>query len=225
MIFGVLRLLNGIPKASTPASEVKPTTGPVVGTAILVTSVVVIGVMMVNGLNNGMLIACIVGFSALILGSLFVRGVYGELHKQDQIRTLPAPPRQEYTATQLRERASLITVTPRVVIPEAPRAREATLPPRVVMTYKQVQADRELDERMLRIAAIIVARCPACNAGEAEFCTFLPDEPTYLLDRDRTIVAHGKRIGNAVKTHTAKVTEVVAQFNGHVPDDVWQAAL
>lgn len=219
MIFGMLRVLNGVPKGGIPASQVKPTVGPGIASVIAITSLIVIGVMMVNGLSNGLLTACIFGFSALILGSLFIRGVSGARQKQVKLRSIPAP-RREYTATQLRERASLITVAPRVVKPDV-----TPIDPRQVVTYKQIRTDRELDARMLRVAAILVAPCPACGAGEAEFCTFLPDEPTYMLDSDRTIVAHGKRIGNAVKTHTAKVTEVVAQFNGHVPDDVWEAAL
>ena len=76
MIFGLLRMIGPPPKMGKPASEIKPT--PVHGSvaaAIIVISVIVIGVMMVNGLSIVLTTACIIGFSALILGSLFVGGV------------------------------------------------------------------------------------------------------------------------------------------------------
>jgi hypothetical protein len=221
MIFGALRVLNGVPKGGIKPSEVKPT--PVhsgVAWLIVIISVIVIGVMMVTGLSNGLLTACIIGFSALILGSLFVRGVSESSPRRVQELDIPAP-RPAPTPASMRARADQLA-RPK---PEPQAEPEVVPEPRQVMTFKQVREDRDLDERMRRIACILISACPACGAGEAEFCTFLPDEPTYMLDRDRTIVVHGKRIGNAIKQHTAKVTEVVAQFDNHVPDDVWEAAL
>jgi hypothetical protein len=78
---------------------------------------------------------------------------------------------------------------------------------------------------MKRIAGILLATCPVCGAGEAEFCKYTEGVPAVVLDRERRITVHGARIGVAVKQGTSQVQDVVAQFDGKVPDEVWTAAL
>lgn len=219
MIWGALRVLNGIPKMGQPRNTIKPT--PVhkpVAVAIVIMSAIVIGITVAAGTvagSAGLLTACIVGFSLLILGSLFVRGVQESLGKQRKLSILPPIPPPP-TADQMRERADVLDKLE--VVPEPRVIREAK-------SYGQMVAERELDERMMRCAAILIAPCPACNAGEAEFCTFTEGEYITVMDAERGLIAHNKRVGNAIKLHTAKVTDVVAQFNNHVPEDVWEAAL
>jgi hypothetical protein len=181
MIFGLLRVLNGVPKGGIPRSQVKPTpvhSGVAVG--ILVTSIIVIGVMMVTGLSMGLLTACIVGFSALILGSLFVRGVSEASQKQTRLKNMspprPAPP----TPMQMRARAAVLE-RPKTVASQKPCAPASVLSPEpaahvvkpVVKTYQEILTDRELTARMERIAALLIVTCPDCGAGEAELCSYI----------------------------------------------------
>lgn len=232
MIFGVLRVLNGVPKGGIPRSQVKPTdVGKPVAVAIVVASIVVIGVMMASGLSNGLLIGCIIGFSALILGSLFVRGVSGASHRQAKLSNLPVP-RATPTPAQMRARADqLEQVRP---VPET--ALEDTVPVAHVVrpagTYQQQQEDRELTERMERVAALLIATCPDCGAGEAQLCSFRvftaanpSGPPATLLDRERNIIVHDSRIGVSIRERIAKVTDVVAQYNDQVPESVWRYAV
>jgi hypothetical protein len=242
MIFGLLRVLNGVPKGGIPRSQVKPTpvhSGVAVG--ILVTSIIVIGVMMVTGLSMGLLTACIVGFSALILGSLFVRGVSEASQKQTRLKNMspprPAPP----TPMQMRARAAVLE-RPKTVASQKPCAPASVLSPEpaahvvkpVVKTYQEILTDRELTARMERIAALLIVTCPDCGAGEAELCSYIQtinnpdggtDAPLTLLDRERSIIVHDSRIGLSIKEHIAKVTDVVAQYDDHVPESVWRYAV
>jgi hypothetical protein len=233
MIFGLLRVL-GPPqfKGAVPASEVKPTTGKGVAWVIIITSVIAVVFMMAHGLNNGLLTACIIGFSALVLGSIFFRGVSGSQGNRARLREMPGVPSPEMTAyrtQQMRARAGSLSTT--TVLDKPAEATAAPAPARpvpqrtVVMTYRQMLDDRELTERMTRVAGIMITACPVCSAGGADACAFTPGITVYLLDRDRGLVAHGARIGRAVKAGTAKITDVMAQFKGSVPDDVWKEAL
>lgn len=241
MIWGALRLLGSMPKPQgIPASEAKPT--PVhagVAWLIVIVSVLAIGIMLFTGLNFAALVIIPIAFSVLILGSLFVRGVQEASGQGKQINSTPPisiPETQLYNAQRLRARAKQIQTTMPPVLaqhqrlssppvvhepPAVPKPRPA---PNVVLG-KDLRNDRDLHERMMRIARILIAPCPVCKAGEAEFCTFVPDINVYLLDRQRSIVVHGARIGNAIKLHTTDVDDVTAQFEGKVPDDVWETAL
>lgn len=229
MIFGALRVLNGLPKGGQPASEVKPTDvhKPVAWIIFLVTALIIVVMLATNHLNNGLMIACIIGFPVLIFGSLFVKGVSEVSVNQKRLDTLPTlkPPD---TAKALRARADRLALSQKSCAPASvqdvlPEAR--VVKPARITTLRELQADRELTERMMRAARIIIAECPACGAEEASLCTFVEGEYVTVLDAERGIIAHNKRVGNAIKTHKAKVTEVVAQFDGHVPEDVWEAAI
>lgn len=226
MIFGLLRMIGPPPKMGKPASEIKPT--PVHGSvaaAIVVISVIVIGVMMANGLSIVLTTACIIGFSALILGSLFVRGVSELTGKQAKLSNLPVP-RPVPTPAQMRARADQLTQVkpiPEVDLPDVVPVAHV-VKPATVMTRQQMIEDQELTERMERVAALLIVTCPDCGAGEAELCSYA-DAPITLLDRERSIIVHDSRIGMSVKQHIAKITDVVAQYNDQVPDSVWRYAV
>jgi hypothetical protein len=133
---------------------------------------------------------------------------------QERIRKLEEPPVRT-------------SKPPRVTAPVRVASRSAvTVPvPRRRTSINDLLSDEELTERMKRIAGILLASCPVCGAGEAEFCTYVADARVSLLDRERAIVAHDARIGAAIKQGTSQVQDVVAQFENHVPDSVWEAAL
>ena len=204
---------------------------------IVMISLVVTGVMMVTGLKDGLLTACIIVFPVLIFGGWFFVGVSESSKARAQLRELPSLPNPEtelHRTQAMRERVSQLSAVkvperpspaPETVAPARPEPVAAVPRPRTVKTYRQLLGDRELTERMRRIAGILLADCPVCEAGEAEFCSYRPDAMVSVLDRQRQIVVHHARIGHAVKTGTAKVTDVVAQYDGHVPDSVWETAL
>ena len=218
---------RGIQPRGVKRTEVRPT--PIhkpVALIIVLVSALVIGLSLANGLDNAYLTACIIGFPALILASLFISGAASAAGKQRAIRYIPEEP-AAHSATELRQRANAIAATAvhELQAAEPQTAAVSLAEPRRARTYSQGLTEAELNQRMLRVAAIIVAPCPACGVQGEELCAFVQGETVYLLDRERHIAAHGKRIGNALKTRTAKASEVVAQFDSSVPDDVWEAAL
>lgn len=149
------------------------------------------------------------------------------------LKQMPDPPQAPSTA-ELRETVSaLVGVDPgekvtgvAVIAPPAPAPAppEATPTTRLV-TMGQVKAEPLDNERLTRVAAILLATCPTCTAEKTVFCTIQPGQQVYVLDKERSIVVHGSRIGHAVKIRSAKVADVTAQFNGSVPDEVWRFAL
>lgn len=146
----------------------------------------------------------------------------GRQHAIDiALKNLPAPPRPPASGAELRERARQLSLASKTAQPPAP----VTGALRNVKTYKQMTTERELTERMRRIAAILLTACPVCQSDGGNLCRFVPDAPVSLLDREQAIVVHDARIGTAIKAGTAKVTDVVAQFANQVPGTVWEAAL
>lgn len=234
MIFGLMRVMRTIPapKGGIEASEAKPLPvhGVVVGALVVCGVVTVVAMMASGGPSNVLIWGFAVLASLLITGSLFVRGAseYWQQHANPPAPATGSNP--DTTAQVLRERAAAIEQE-EVTAKTAPTARPASLPfewpKREFVSPGMVKDDHELQERLLRVAAILVAPCPECSAEEAEFCTVVGDDPSYMLDRERSIWVHGRRIGHAVKIGAARVTDVVAQFNGneHVPAEVWEEAL
>ena len=237
MIFGLLRIgsMLGPPKfkGAIPQPQVKPTTGKGVAWVIILVSVVVIGITLAAGSvagYMGLLTACIIGFSVLVLGSMLFRGVSGiqaqtaKLKKlTDMVPVSPTPQAERARADALERRRAELAPEPK---PEP--AAHVVRPAVDIRTYNEILSDRELTARMERIAALIIVTCYDCGAGEAELCTFNPDKPdapVTLLDRERSIVVHDSRIGRSVKEQIAKITDVVAQYNDHVPDSVWRYAV
>jgi hypothetical protein len=94
-------------------------------------------------------------------------------------------------------------------------------------TLELERQSADYDERMVRVARVLIMPCRLCRVRGGESCrpTGPGDTDLYLLDREHGILAHGTRIGFAVKKGTALIQEVVAQFDGKTPDSVWKAAL
>jgi hypothetical protein len=236
MIFWALRsAVNGISKAnskpSAPQEEVVK--GNYVPGGITVIIAAISLVVILAGVASGHLIywaigGCVFGFPVLIMAGWFMGGVHDMEAKQRTLDSLPDLPNPENEMAAMRQRAAVLEHTS-VTEPFPTRKTSVTPPPvppqRVIKTRKQIATDHDLDQRLMRVAAILVAPCPACNAGEAEFCTFLPDVAVSMLDRERALVVHDARIGHSVKLGIAKVADVVAQFDGNVPDGVWETAL
>lgn len=214
------------PKGGIEASEAKPLPvhGIVVGVLAVGGLAAVIAMMAQGSPSNGIIWAFVLTASALIIGSLFVRGA------QDAWKVIgnpPAPPEPDHTARDLRARAAAIEQEEATTETARPASLPFEWPKREFVSPAMIADDAELQERLLRVAAILVSPCPECNAEEAEFCAVVGEDPAYVLDSERKIWAHGRRIGHAIKIGAAKVTDVVAQFDGNenVPAEVWEEAL
>ncbi len=173
--------------------------------------VLIVGLSMANG---GQVVSVITPLSIVIglvlLGGLFatcLKGAQGTRANLDKIPDIPTPRQETAELRRAVQQRSSVAVLDRP------------------LTLAQIQAEADLDARMVRMAQILIAECPTCTAGEATFCTFQPGQRVTILDRERGIIVHDARIGNALKTHTAKLEDVNAQFEGQIPDSVWSAAL
>jgi hypothetical protein len=249
MIFWALRsAVSGISQSSgkkPPQEEVVKgnyVPGGIVAIIAIISVIVVLAGVASGHLINWALGGCVIGFPVLIMAGWFMSGVNDMEAGQRLLDDLPDLPRPEDEMLAMRQQASRLDygrartredreLFEQASVTEPLRERKTSVTPvpvpspRVIKTRRQIAEDHDLDQRLMRIGAILVAPCPACNAGEAEFCTFLPDVPISLLDRERSIVVHDARIGRSVKLGIAKVADVVAQFDGHVPDGVWETAL
>ncbi len=111
-------------------------------------------------------------------------------------------------------------------LPKPPQAhpRPAQTRPRVA-TRAQIKLDAEEDERLLRIAAIIVQPCPFCGADEGGLCYPIEGCKWYELDRARGIYAHPMRIAKAIGNKSAELEDVLAQFDGNMPEEIMVSLL
>lgn len=217
--------MRGAPRSGIPRSEVVPGNyiPGFIRALVIILSAAAIVFMMIHGLSNGLLFACIIVFTLLIAGGWLLRGGFRDSAVKSVLPDSSSPGNARYSAQELRERADRLASA---VVPEDTATEPPVPAARPVRTYRQMLSDRDLDERMKRVAGILIAPCPACGQTEPGLvCKPLDGMEMYLLDRDRALIAHGARIGAAIRTGTARVTDVVAQFDGTVPDDVWEHAL
>lgn len=227
---------NAMSGKGVDPKDVKPTEvgGAVVG--LLVAGVVLI---IVISLAHGGQVTSLITPIAVILGLLVLGGILaaacsGTQPQHRSLVNLQLPPTPYEETVRLREAVrersceperpkvpspAALTVEP-VVAPAPPRTE-----PRHFPTFKQIIREDAENIRLMRVAAILVDECPSCTAKSSQFCTFHPGQLVHVLDRERSIVVHGSRIGNSLKAGHAKIEDVKAQFNGTIPDDVLRSAL
>lgn len=231
MFFGLLGLANmlGPPqfKGAIPRKDQKPTpSGPVVaGIIVAIVSLVVVINLATHSVPGMLATLAIPVIAGLIFVSLFVNGATEAARKQDAVRkmNIPAPP-PATLAADLRVRASELRGGISV-LDRPPVTAPAPVPASRTITVRQLREDKDEDTRLMRVAAILVSACPECESEEAELCRPIEGVTWYALDQPRGLFAHARRIGSAVRTRTAKIEDVVAQFDGNVPDNVWEATL
>ncbi len=237
MLFGILQVAQmlGPPKFKNAVDpkDVKPTEcGPFVVGVIVGLLILIVGLSLANG---GQVVAIITPIAALmgllILGGVMAGAGQGTKSKSKALKDFPVLPTQRQEADRLRtaisERTGVID-RPAKAPPEPVLARPEPVlarPEPMVATRAQVLSEEDLNERMVRVAQIMLAKCPTCTAHDEQFCTFQPGQPVTVLDRERGIIVHDSRVGFAVKAKTARVTDVIAQYGGRIPDSVWEYAL
>jgi hypothetical protein len=248
MIFGLFRAARmlGPPqfKGGIPARDVRPTpAGPFVVGALLAIVGAVVFENETTGLTAGFVNTLAVAGGVLVVGGILVAGARQAPKKQAAVRALdiPVTPHHEAPEDMRARAAQLSAYTPRHAAtlpmeqparpPASPRhAATATMerpaqPGARITTVARLRDDVLEDVRLRRVAAILVAACPYCGADEAEFCVPVENITWYQLDRTRGIFAHGERIAASVTAGIAKIQDVVGQFDGNIPDQIWSLIL
>jgi hypothetical protein len=80
-------------------------------------------------------------------------------------------------------------------------------------------------KRLHRVADLLNVTCPLCSSAPGVSCAVKSGNMHYLLDEERGLIAHGLRIQKAVAEGEAGVDDVVAQFDGRVPESLWAGLL
>jgi hypothetical protein len=172
-------------------------------------------------------IPVILGFT--VLGGTLGKALKGTRVTRSGVRALDHIPVVPSAADERRKTLEMRAIaagaefhgdTAIVNLPPPPQAhpRPAT---RGVTTRRQIKLDAGEDERLLRVAAIIVQPCPFCGADEGELCLPIEGYKAYLLDQARGIFTHPMRIARAISLKSAKLEDVIAQFGDIVPDEIW----
>jgi hypothetical protein len=196
-------------------------------TVIFITGavVVILGVARLGPLALGVLIPAALGL--FILGGVFLSSAMASGRAQRKIRDLPtiaAAADEARKTLEMRAQAAgwqFRGDTAVRALPKPPQARPrpAQQRPRVI-TRRQIMLDAEDDARLLRIAAILVQPCPFCGAEEGGLCLPVEGCKWYALDRARGIYAHPMRIAKAIGSKSAELEDVLAQFDGNLPEDI-----
>ena len=164
-----------------------------VTTAIVVIGLFAIFALSPHGPSAVVMVVCALLFSVLVLGGWIVRGVSQYNAAARNLRDLPDAP-HAHTSSDMRARAAQLHA------------------------YDEAVAERER-----RVKDILAAVCPVCGMQNSACCSSAaPDKPVYVLDRWTSTWAHGARIGAAIRSNSASMQDVAAQFKGHVPADVWE---
>jgi hypothetical protein len=181
----------------------------------------------------GTVAAYAIAFLALTLIAGFIRlGGIARSGRRDRraLAALPsAPTMADEAAVTARMRAQAAGWrfrgdTATLPLPKPPQARPRPAQPRPrVVTRKVIALDAGEDERLLRIAAILLRPCAFCGAGEGELCRPIENYKWYALDRERGVYAHALRISRAVAE--GELENVLAQFDGNMPEEIWSAVL
>lgn len=85
-------------------------------------------------------------------------------------------------------------------------------------SWREMKQRADLLTRRYRIAALIVPDCPICRATTGQSCTINAEDRFTLLDKAENIRVHNMRIQKAVMEGWAKADDVIAQFDGRLPE-------
>lgn len=254
-MWGLLRIIPPPKGGKPPdqAKGVGPA-GPVVAMMVLaITGIVVADNLMHGSPSLGLLNFAVIACSALIIGGVLTKGMREAMTARRQLDRLPDLPNPEdelHRTQQMRAKAAQLRTPPSVVIAPEVGLPEGYVPPSAalapppgtqeargetadpvaapvprVASIRQLREEKLEDERLLRVAAILIVSCPLCGTGEAELCKPVAGMTWYQLDKDRGLYAHSLRIIKAVLTGTARLDDVAAQFNDDIPDPILGALI
>lgn len=104
--------------------------------------------------------------------------------------------------------------------PVRPRAPGAGAMRELAARLREQEAQEDLAERELRVAALFSVPCPvlSCLAAETVPCAMGIGVPVALVRKDPLAFCHTERMGAAVRYGTATADDIFAQFDNNVPE-------
>ena len=217
-------------KNSEPPGKGKP---PEYNSFAIAVAVGLIAVVAIASIAGGQLVAWITPVAVVIglvlLGGMWVSAFSGDKAKVRRITDIPGNPNVVPSARELNEYYESLKAPAKE--PEADLAsmveeakRElASQPPREYKSLAMIFAEEEAKIRRKRVNDILHADCPTCATPADGFCTFQPGQSVVMLDEG--IIVHSTRVSYALKTRTASLEDVKAQFEGRIPEDIIAGAL
>lgn len=94
-----------------------------------------------------------------------------------------------------------------------------------IMTVGQMRQRAEQIKRLARVHAVLHASCPMCGSIYGVSCAVKPGVTHYLLDADRELFAHGLRIQKGLELGFINMNDLIAQFDGNVPESLLASLL
>jgi hypothetical protein len=94
-----------------------------------------------------------------------------------------------------------------------------------IMTVGQMRGRADAIKRLRRVFGILSVGCPVCGSTMQVSCKVTPNMLHYVLDADRELYAHGLRIQRSIQEGRASLDEVIAQFDGNVPESLLASLL
>lgn len=209
-------------KGATPPKDVKPTPchPAAIGIAVGLFLIVVIASMAGGGQVVGWItpVACLMGL--VLLGGMFFSGAGEAKATARKIEDIPGNPNKTVpTAAELNAYYETLKAKPA----KPPLVEEVRPAPRKYVTMRELLSQEEDRIRHGRVNDILKADCPVCTTPTDGFCTFHPGQPVVQLEEG--IIVHRQRVSNALRTSTAKLSDVKAQFNGTIPDAIMADAI
>jgi len=94
-----------------------------------------------------------------------------------------------------------------------------------IVTVRGMREQAAELKRTRRVAGVLGTRCSMCGSVPGVSCAMTPGVVIYLLDAKRDLYAHGIRIQRAISEGTATLDDVIAQFDGSVPESLLASLL
>jgi hypothetical protein len=89
-----------------------------------------------------------------------------------------------------------------------------------IMTVSAMRQRAKQITRLKRVHAILTASCPVCGSLYGVSCKVTPGVTHYVLDTERDLYGHGLRIQKSIQKGFANLDDVIAQFDGNVPESL-----
>jgi hypothetical protein len=94
-----------------------------------------------------------------------------------------------------------------------------------IMTVSAMRQRASDIKRLARVHAVLHASCPMCGSIYGVSCAVTPGVTHYLLDDSRELFAHGLRIQKGLELGWINMDDLIAQFDGKVPESLLASLL
>jgi hypothetical protein len=181
-----------------------------------VVPVIIFGIIfIIHGPTVGLFVVAVLVLSPLVAIGMLMAAPGGSREATRKLEDMPDPLRPP-TPDAMRARARELKVA------GSPAPRGVPQPVQQVMSRDEILADRD---RLLRVAGILGVSCPVCGRMRNTSCAFTERMSLVELDEGRCLYAHDLRIQKSVQTGSATREDVIAQFDGNIPEHLMVALL